>query len=114
MTERKIRAEREEESMFFEECTAKYPCREKLAMPLAATHKVISVQANPSSQGFPESRPRNLSAGLSLWDLVWAGPDSAEAIQADFDSIFSTTMELDGDIFSTSTQLNGRSWLQRI
>ena len=97
--ERKVRAENKEESMFFEECTLKYPRREKLVIPLASTHKVVSVQANSNAQGFPGSRPRSLSAGLAHWDTLWAGPSSDDAIQEDFDSIFSTTMELDGDIF---------------
>ena len=52
--------------------------------------------------GFPTSRPRTFVAGLSLESMLWMGPESDAEIQADFNRLFMSTMELTGDCLFVS------------
>ena len=97
--ERKSLAEQNLEDGFFEECTSQFPVARKIAAPLASSHHVVWVTTCPGLQGFPTTRPRVFSAGLNRKGMAWLGPSKPEDIQADFDSIFSTTMELSGHVF---------------
>ncbi|CAE7319270.1 unnamed protein product [Symbiodinium sp. CCMP2456] len=99
LNERLHNAEALKEDMFIHECTMLYPAQEKLADPLSETHVVLSIKTGPQSQGFPSSRNRTLSAGLSKATTIWMGPTAPDLLQRDFDSIFATTMELSGNIF---------------
>ena len=99
LNERMHKAEVLKEDMFIHECTMLYPAQQKLAEPLSKTHVVLSIKTGPQSQGFPSSRNRTLSAGLSKTTMIWMGPTAPDLLQRDFDSIFATTMELTGDVF---------------
>ncbi|CAE7251503.1 unnamed protein product [Symbiodinium sp. CCMP2456] len=97
--QRKALAANGQEDMFFQECTPLFDIQEHLISPLESTHHVVQVVAGPRLLGWPASRDRRLSAGLSLESLVWVGPTTAEAIQADFESLFARRPQLNGSIF---------------
>ena len=102
--ERKVKAEAQHEDMFLQECTVLFKYEEQLRDPLASSHKIIRVQAGPETQGFPTSRPRSFTAGLSLATLVWVGPATDEQVQMEFSGLFDTTMELTGDCFFQASE----------
>ena len=99
LNERLAFAEGDREDLFFQECTVLYPVEDKLAQPLSDTHLVLSVKTGPQLQGFPSSRPRSLAVGGSKASLIWTGPTDPNELQADFDQIFASSMELTGDAF---------------
>lgn len=77
---------------------------EKLGQPLKSTHKVISAVSGPEILGHPTRRTRTLSAGLSLESLIWTGPTSPEAIQADSEALFAKSTELNGSAYFAADQ----------
>ena len=95
----KALAAKGQEGMFFQECTPFFDIQEHLIHPLESSHRVVQVVAGPRLLGWPASRDRRLSAGLSLESLVWVGPATAEGVQADFESLFARRPELNGSIF---------------
>ncbi|CAE7439049.1 unnamed protein product [Symbiodinium sp. CCMP2592] len=97
--QRKALAAKGQEDMFFQECTPLFDIEEHLIGPLESSHRVVQVVAGPRLLGWPASRDRRLSAGLSLESLVWVGPTTAEGVQADFESLFARRPELNGSIF---------------
>ena len=59
---------------FFQECTPLFDVDGCLRQPLAESYLVVDVVTGPGDLGWPASRERQLSAGLSLETLIWVGP----------------------------------------
>eukprot|EP00439_Symbiodinium_sp_Y106_P027305 s6368_g3.t1 len=100
VAERVARAEQGIEDVCFVECTAKYPCEQKLSQPMAGSHHVLHFRCNPLSFGFPVSRPRVFAACLNLRSVVWVGPNDWEQ---DFANKFYSSCAVSGDALLVST-----------
>ena len=73
LRERQYRAESDLEDMFFQECTVLYPAQTKLAIPLAASHQVLTIKTGPQAQGHPSARTPSLSVGRPHRSCTLAG-----------------------------------------
>lgn len=101
-----------QEDMFFEECTPLFDIEECLREPLRGTHRVIKVVTGPRLLGWPTSRERLLSAGLSLRTLVWVGPQTDEEIQEEFERLFARCPRVNGSIFLQEDDAEVQRWLR--
>ena len=81
------------EKLFFIECAAAYPAKQKQA-PILKLHHIVSIVTGPEHQGYPTLRTRALSAGLDREAYVWVGPDD-DHIQEDFEEKFHKLLVLD-------------------
>ena len=110
--QRKELGRRGEEDMFFQECTPLFDIHGCLESPLAETHRLVSVVTGPSMMGWPTSRDRLLSAGLSLKSLVWVGPQDPQEIQAEFEKTFEKRCMLSGSVFFRADEDEVARWCQ--
>ncbi|CAE7253617.1 unnamed protein product [Symbiodinium sp. CCMP2592] len=101
-----------EEDMFFEECTPLFDVEECLREPLRDTHRIIKVVTGPRLMGWPTSRERLLSAGLSLRSLVWVGPQTDEGVQDEFERLFARSPRVNGSIFLQEDEADVQRWLR--
>ena len=92
------------EDCFFQECTDHYPAAVKIRAPCSETHRVLIVKTGPEVQGWPTTRPRSFTAGLSKTRLRWLGPESDAEVQADFTKLFARSTELTGDVFGFASE----------
>ena len=74
-------------------------CQEKLRVPLAETHEVLSITACPQMLGWPVRRTRVFSAGVNRSSMVWLGPTDPDELQRHFESFFKCTMNVTADCF---------------
>ena len=102
-----------QEDLFFQECTRHFDVESCLAGPLSSSHQVISLVVGPSELGWPTSRDRVLSAGISLRTLVWVGPTDPQKVEREFNYFFQRSCLLSGDVSSKRTRLWCRSGLTR-
>lgn len=110
VSQRRELAKRNEEDMFFQECTPQFDIEGCLRTPLSSTHEIIDVVTGPECHGWPCSRPRRLGAGLNLNTLVWVGPKGQDEIQACFDEIFERSCQLTGCMFLQSPSAESQQW----
>ena len=110
LVQRQVLARRGEESMFFHENTPGFDLEGALAQHVWDTHALLSVCAGPHDLGWPTSRRRRLSCGLSRRELVWVGPQTAEGIQAEFDVLFQRKCLLNGDVFLQAGNAEVHDW----
>ena len=110
LAQRRELALRSEEDMFFQECTELWDVEGCLVKPLEDSHTVVHTTVGPSTLGWPTSRNRLLSVGLSSNSLVWLGPTGADAVKQDFEAVFARSCMLTGSVFfqeDTQSGLNG-------
>ena len=110
IAQRKELALKAQESMFFQECTPLFPIEACLSHPLEKSHHVVHVISGPRVHGWPASRERLLSAGLSLHELVWIGPSTHEEIQREFDSLFAKRCVVSGQVFFQADTASVQDW----
>ena len=99
VTQRKELALSGEEDMFFQECMPLWDISSCLLQPLESSHHVVHAILGPALLGWPTSRNRVLSAGLSLQSLVWLGPTKPADIADDFAAVFERLTMLTGAVF---------------
>ena len=104
LVDRIAREEDGTEDPFFQECTEHFPATKKIREPTQHTHKVVMVKTGPEMLGWPTTRPRSFTAALSKKRLHWTGPAPDEEIQREFNSLFSRSCALTGDIFSLAPE----------
>ena len=100
--------------MFFQECTPLFDVDGCVKEPLEDSHFVVDIITGPSDLGWPASRDRQLSAGLSLETLVWVGPEDPKDRQAHFNSIFEKRCLLSGNVFFNSSEEQERQWCAEV
>lgn len=99
IAQRKELAMRGQEDMFFQECTPHFAVKSCLVEPLSVSHHVVHMVLGPSKLGWPTSRDRVLSAGLSHETMVWLGPTNPEDVKMEFESTFGKSCQLSGSVF---------------
>ena len=104
-------ASRGAESLFFQECTPGFDAAGMISRPLSSSHKVVHVTIGPRLLGWPANRDRELSAGLSLQELVWLGPSSQDEIQQEFESLFGRSCCLTGRVFFQAPEDEMKRWI---
>ena len=96
--------------MFFQECTPLFPVETVLCDPLEKSHRVVYITSGPRGHGWPCSRERLVSAGLSLQELVWVGPNTTEEIQRQFDCLFAKRCVVSGQLFCQADDASIEEW----
>ena len=115
LAQRRELARRGQEDLFFQECTPDFDADNCIAERLHQTHFVTHAVIGPRLLGWPTSRDRRLSCGLSLQTLVWTGPQSAQEVQRDFEHFFQRrcSPNITGSIFFQASDDVVREWVQR-
>ncbi|CAK9091347.1 Uncharacterized protein SCF082_LOCUS43037 [Durusdinium trenchii] len=102
-----------QEDLFFQECTRHFDVESCLAGPLSSSHQVISLVVGPSELGWPTSRDRVLSAGISLRTLVWVGPTDPQKVEREFNYFFQRSCLLSGDVFFQEDEAVVQEWVDQ-
>ena len=113
LAQRRELALRSEEDMSFQECTELWDVEGCLVKPLEDSHTVVHTTVGPSTLGWPTSRNRLLSAGLSSNSLVWLGPTGADAVKQDFEAVFARSCMLTGSVFCQEDDAERAEWYER-
>lgn len=112
VTQRRELALRAEEDMFFQECTPLWDVQGCLVKPLKDSHTVIHAIVGPSTLGWPTSRDRLLSVGLSFKSLVWLGPTDPVEVKKEFEAVFARSCMLNGSIFFQEDNAVRTAWYE--
>ena len=110
--QRRELALRRQESMFFQENVPNFDVDYCLKDPLQDTHHIIHVCTGPRLFGWPASRHRLLTAGLSKQELLWLGPSTLQEVQAEFDEMFGRQCHLTGSVFFQADAAEVQSWAE--
>ena len=73
--------------------------------PLAETHEILSIVADPLKLGWPIRRTRKFNASINRAKLVWVGPTDDQQLQSDFEDFFMTTLEADAGVFLVASDV---------
>ena len=114
LVQRQQLALRKQESLFFHENTPGFDIKNCLQEPLKESHTVVSVCVGPHDLGWPASRRRRLSCGISDRELVWVGPQPPEGIDQQFKALFQRRCCLNGDVFLQAEDSEVRQWAQAL
>ena len=96
--------------MFFHENTPGFDLRTCLEEPLRESHTLLSICVGPHDLGWPASRRRKLSCGISKRELVWVGPETQEDMEKEFMALFERRCCLSGDVFLQAEDAEVWQW----
>ena len=102
LNERKVVMSRDMEDLAFSECTVRYPAVQRYEAAFGDGAKIVSLCTGPELMGWPCKRLRRLTAIINRQSLVWLGPETEEALEADFLERFYRGIVIDGTALLTA------------